>query len=166
MPDRKRSHGLPCFYCQRPMQRYHRTLEPTRDHVVPKSRNGRKIVICCIKCNGMKADMLPEEWTGFMAAHPQWWLLTKYDLRAIRRAPKAAAREAKWGPRKPARQGSPPAKPVVVPPELIWTANQLRPYERAMVLLQAERDATRQEQAVSIDEPQPQPSRSDEACPR
>jgi hypothetical protein len=168
---RRNAHGSPCPYCQRPMERHHPKLEPTRDHVMPQSRNGKEIIIVCLQCNMIKADMLPDQWAIFMETNPGWWLLSKADLRAARRGVNTPGLEAHRNDRRErkarlARQGSPPAKPVVVPPELIWTANQLRPYERAMVLLQAERDATRQEQAVSIDEPQPPPSQSDEACPQ
>ncbi len=145
--NRKSASGRPCHYCGRTMERNHRTLQPTRDHVIPASRGGREVIICCQRCNEIKGDMMPGEWASFMAAHPGWWLLTKYDLRAIHRAPRVAEREAKWGPRRRERQGTPPAEPVVVPPGLIWQANQLRPYERAMVLLQAERDAKRQAEA-------------------
>jgi hypothetical protein len=153
-PNRKLAHGRPCPYCNRQMERYHRTLEPTRDHVVPKSRNGRVTIICCIQCNGIKGSMMPETWSSFMATYPKWWLLTKPELKAIRKImrrgdPSVVIINGKTV----RRQGSPPAKPVVVPPGLIWKtpelvakANQLRPYERSQVLLQAERDAKRQEE--------------------
>ena len=97
-------------------------LQPTRDHVVPQSRGGRSIIICCLQCNGIKADMLPDQWASYMAANPGWWMLTRAERRARAREPRVAARLAKWGPRRAQRQGSPPAAPVVVPPQLIWSA--------------------------------------------
>jgi hypothetical protein len=55
-------------------------LAATRDHVIPRSKRGRngvayktRTVPCCRLCNGLKADMLPEEWTAFMLANPEWW---------------------------------------------------------------------------------------------
>lgn len=117
-----RSHqGKPCPYCRRTMEYCtHLTLAPTRDHVVPRSRGGRAVVVCCITCNGIKGNMLPDAWESFMAAYPEWWKLTKYELRAIWRAPRKAARDEKWGPRRRLRQGDPPAAPIVVPPKYIW----------------------------------------------
>lgn len=140
-----RSHqGKPCSYCQRLMLHLtHRTLAPTRDHVVPKSRGGRAVVVCCITCNGIKGNMLPEEWESFMAAYPEWWKLTKLELRAIWRAPRKAARDEKWGPRRRLRQGTPPAAPVVVPPEYIWPscAAGLRTITPELIASTIEQDA-------------------------
>jgi hypothetical protein len=143
--DRKSAVGKPCPYCQRTMEhRTHRTLAPTRDHVVPASRGGREMIICCITCNGVKGDMLPAVWAAFMAAHPRWWLLSKYDLRRIKRGAWKARMEAEHPLL--SKQGKPPAKPVVVPVGLIWSELSLR--------------ATFNTPA----EQEPQPSRSDEAC--
>jgi len=112
-------HGKPCPYCKRPMDRRSFHLQPTRDHVIPRCRGGRKLIICCLKCNGIKGDMLPDVWAAYMAANPGWWKLSKAELRRRRR----------MGVRKYdhpnckgnlIRQGSPPPKPVIVPPEFIW----------------------------------------------
>jgi hypothetical protein len=111
-------HGLPCLYCQRPMNRRDERLRPTRDHFLPRSQGGREIVVCCSVCNTVKADMLPDQWLAYMEATPKWWLLTKIELRASRRRILIATPGMKL--RKSVRQGSPPAAPVVVPPALIF----------------------------------------------
>ena len=162
-PNRKMAHGQPCPYCGRKMEWNHPRLTPTRDHVTPKSHGGRDLLICCLQCNGIKGNMLPEVWAGFMAAHPGWWLLSKHQLRAIWRGPKAAAREAKWGPRQ--RQGSPPAKPVVVPPELIWTKQARPPWNNPGLIAATVAEDARLRTGPIASEPEPQPSQSDEACP-
>jgi hypothetical protein len=64
--------GEYCTYCRREMVPYSNT-HPTRDHVIPKSKGGRKTVWCCTKCNNAKGDMLPEEWQRFMQDFPDWW---------------------------------------------------------------------------------------------
>lgn len=81
-------HNEPCSYCQRPMDRKHFRLRATRDHYLPKKHGGKGKgdVICCAACNETKGDMLPAAWRAFMVRHPQWWLLTKKELRDIRRA--------------------------------------------------------------------------------
>ena len=103
------------------MQRHHPKLEPTRDHYIPKSKGGWEIIICCLQCNAIKADRSPAAWAAFMVMHPQWWLLTKYELRAIFRKEWRNKVETEHpllaGP---SRQGSPKPGPVVVPPELIF----------------------------------------------
>lgn len=117
-------HGRACPYCKRSMDRRHYWLEPTRDHVVPESRGGRAKIICCRLCNTVKGDAMPERWAAFMIAYPGWWLRTKAELRrAWRTLPADASAQLviEW-PRPPVRQGSPPAAPVVVPPELIFGA--------------------------------------------
>ena len=81
------------------MQLGHPKLEPTREHVMPQCRGGRTIIIACLQCNGIKADMLPDQWESYMAANPGWWLLTKAERRARARQPREAARIAKCGPR-------------------------------------------------------------------
>lgn len=124
------------------MERHHPKLQPTHDHIVPVSRGGRAVIVACIQCNGIKADMLPEQWAAFMAANPGWWLLDKLALRAARRmvSTPGIQHRTQFGIYRPrARKPG----PVVVPPELIY-ANSLRPYERAMFLLQAHRDAAAQ----------------------
>lgn len=78
-------HGKPCPYCHRQMSSRDVRLHPTRDHVIPRCRNGTRKIICCQTCNGVKADMLPEVWEAFMARHPGWWTLSRIELRLIMR---------------------------------------------------------------------------------
>jgi hypothetical protein len=99
-------------------------LRPTWDHVVPRSRGGRERIVCCHKCNGIKGDMMPDEWRAYMTANPSWWLLTRAERRARNRDTREGARLAKWGPRREPR------------PE-----DSMRPYERSQFLLKAYRDA-------------------------
>jgi len=111
------------------MDRRDARLQATRDHVIPMSRGGTLKIICCLQCNGIKGNMLPGEWIEYMAENPGWWLLTRSERRARRRA-KLRVRDVpnehgdyirliNRGRRE--RQGSPPAPPVIVPPELIWS---------------------------------------------
>lgn len=56
-----------CPYCLRTLeQRFTQgrpvSTFPTRDHVVPKSLGGRITIICCVRCNNQKGDMMPDEW--------------------------------------------------------------------------------------------------------
>jgi HNH endonuclease len=148
----ERHHGKPCGYCQRPMDQNSDLLSATRDHTVPRCRGGHKSakVICCRKCNGLKADMLPAEWDAYMLANPKWWLLSKGERRARRINGKL---NGKVWPTRRELQGSPPPGPVVVPPELIWKANQMRPYERSQFLLKAYRDAKVLEVSIPQDDP-------------
>lgn len=66
-----------CHWCERVLKDawtdFADPLRPTRDHVFPKSRGGRDTVLCCNQCNGIKGDMLPDEWLDFMRANPTWW---------------------------------------------------------------------------------------------
>lgn len=48
-------------------------LAVTRDHVHPKSKGGRKIVLACRTCNAIKGNMLPDDWKAFMQSFPRWW---------------------------------------------------------------------------------------------
>lgn len=100
------------------MDRGDARLMPTRDHVIPVSRGGRTKIICCQTCNGMKADMLPAEWSAFMEDNPRWWKLTRVELRMIRR--KARGLPPRRSRRLRYLQGTAPAAPVVVPPPLIY----------------------------------------------
>lgn len=114
-------HNQPCQYCLRPMNRADRKLHATRDHINPRCRGGGPIVVACITCNGIKGNMLHDVWQAFMAAHPSWWTLTKYELRMIQRA----AIGLPTVPRKRAvRFVSARRLPVVVPPSLIYRASQ------------------------------------------
>lgn len=112
---RNTSNGKPCPYCKRTMNSKDFHLRPTWDHVIPVSRGGRAKIVCCNKCNGIKGNMLPDQWEAYMEANPGWWLLS----RAERRARNKANPNAVWWR---GRQGSPTPRPVVVPPELIFTA--------------------------------------------
>lgn len=152
---RKKMAGKPCPYCERTMERNHPRLDPMREHTMPQSKGGREIIIVCIQCNMIKADMLPEQWGAFMAAHPGWWKLTKHELRAIRRKVATPGLEAHRNDRREKKARK--AQAVVVPPELIWA--------RADLIQQTvELDAHLRLNTPA--EPEPQPSQSDEACPR
>ena len=58
--------GLPCVYCWEPM------LDPTWDHVIPRSRGGTNaranLVVCCTRCNHLKADRTLPEYAGHLYA--------------------------------------------------------------------------------------------------
>lgn len=116
--NRKSHHGKACPYCGRLMDLGSVALQPTRDHIVPQSRGGRAVVICCSKCNAIKADMMPEVWAAYMAANPGWWMMTRAERRARARSARGLGQPLVFKRRQ--RQGSPPAPPVIVPPELIW----------------------------------------------
>lgn len=89
-------HGRPCPYCKRPMDQDDRHLQPTRDHhPVPRSKGGRRTIICCMVCNNRKGDMTAAEWQAYMNATPEWWKLTKRDRKRIR----AEKRTERWGAR-------------------------------------------------------------------
>lgn len=114
---RDQHHGKPCPYCKRTMDRASFHLQPTRDHVIPASRGGRTKIICCHKCNGIKADMMPGQWELYMAENPGWWLLSK----AERRARSRAERRAYDFPNKKGNVvRSRRVPPIVVPKELIY----------------------------------------------
>lgn len=115
-------HRKPCPYCHRQMDRGDARLLPTRDHVIPLSLGGRTKIICCITCNGIKGNMLPGAWIVFMEQNPRWWLLSRMELRRIRRRAPDASGYIRERPikRGGVRQGTAPAPPVIVPPELIW----------------------------------------------
>lgn len=134
--SRRKFHGKPCPYCKRQMDLNSYHLQPTNDHIVPKSLGGRKTVICCLKCNNLKGDMLPEAWAAYMAANPDWWKYSRNERKARRlgfpplpqehsqfilKYGKKAYREWLAGGCKPA----PTRTPVVVPPELIWQRPEL-----------------------------------------
>lgn len=82
--------GLYCAYCLREMVTYSST-HPTRDHVMPRSRGGRRTVWSCIGCNHVKADMLPDEWLKFREDNPEWWKLPGHEAQARKQTAKAAA---------------------------------------------------------------------------
>lgn len=115
---RDRHHGKVCPYCFRPMDRGNAKLMPTRDHIMPISRGGTAKIICCQTCNGIKADMLPDAWTAFMEENPRWWTLSRVELRIIKR--QALGLQPRRSRRLRYLQGTQPALPVVVPPQLVW----------------------------------------------
>lgn len=61
--------GEICTYCKRALEGV-LSLSPlaaTRDHVVPKSKGGHgRTVWACRLCNGLKKDMLPDDWYGLV----------------------------------------------------------------------------------------------------
>lgn len=76
-----------CHWCKRALLKptSKGALRRTRDHVFPQSRGGSWTVPCCLACNQLKADMLPEQWRAFCEANPSWWLLFR-DKRGRRNA--------------------------------------------------------------------------------
>lgn len=55
--------GKPCPYCGRAMH-FDRVLTgafPTREHVIPKSQGGQRVVYACLDCNEAKGDMSEAE---------------------------------------------------------------------------------------------------------
>lgn len=59
--DRAQADGKPCPYCGRTMRvSGQRGLWPTRDHVLPLSRQGTAILIVCWDCNQRKSDTMPD----------------------------------------------------------------------------------------------------------
>ena len=57
-----------CFYCGRAVrewkQEMYRATPPdarTKDHLIPKSKGGTKIVTACYRCNDEKRDMTVDE---------------------------------------------------------------------------------------------------------
>lgn len=84
---------MKCTYCKRDTirsifaSRVNHPLTRTRDHVVPLSRGGLDVaanrVIACLRCNGLKGNMLPHEWTEYMSANPGWFNKTRRERRWI-----------------------------------------------------------------------------------
>jgi hypothetical protein len=72
----------------------HTETHPTRDHTIPASKGGTVLVHCCYQCNQIKADMMPEQWTVFMAENPEWWL--KRPVTPPKRLPTFAAGRRNW----------------------------------------------------------------------
>lgn len=69
--------GKQCPYCKRTMRYDLFGQAPTLDHIHPRSKGGRKVVVACWTCNGIKGDMLYDEWIAFMVANPGWWTRSK-----------------------------------------------------------------------------------------
>jgi hypothetical protein len=80
-----------CSYCDREMIRRraangkHVELARTKDHFIPQSQGGYRTILSCHGCNSLKGAMSFEEWQLFMDKNPSWWLLTKQDLRKVRK---------------------------------------------------------------------------------
>jgi len=55
-----------CFYCGTKLEDYNRDV----DHLIPKSKGGIKSndnkVFSCVRCNRLKADMIPQEFIKFL----------------------------------------------------------------------------------------------------
>ena len=70
-PPRKPFH---CYWCKRILEAATAPsrVAHTKDHVVPKSRGGRKTVPCCRQCNHLKGDWPPEYWRMVMRVFPNW----------------------------------------------------------------------------------------------
>lgn len=136
----KLAQGRPCPYCKRSMEARHPSLQPTRDHIVPQSLGGKVIVICCIDCNTIKADLPPLLWSAFMLANPEWWRMPRSILRRQKRALIVAGAPADTPPLEivPAsryrrqRQGEAPPAAVIVPPALIWNLQVPQPVEECL----------------------------------
>lgn len=93
----------PCPYCTRLMDLERDSLMPTRDHYpIPKSRGGRRTIICCYTCNNMKGDMSAHDWAAFMAENKGGWFSHRGQKTGL---PIAPADE-------PKRASSQPAKPI------------------------------------------------------
>ncbi len=59
-----RARGLACPYCGQRMdgrKRKHRN-SPSRDHVYPRSKGGRRTIIVCNGCNSDKGNLTLDEW--------------------------------------------------------------------------------------------------------
>lgn len=63
--------GKPCPYCNRRMDSRYSDSQPSRDHVLPKSRGGddfpSNIRIVCRRCNNDKAARTLAEWAFLLA---------------------------------------------------------------------------------------------------
>lgn len=84
-----------CYYCLQPVEASTPKHErhPTRDHKTPKTRGGsgakENIVLACVGCNHVKADMTEAEFRHFMSTGtfaPSYieWLTGKFTRAAVR----------------------------------------------------------------------------------
>lgn len=82
----RRGKGETCAYCKRRLEtaKARCRLAATKDHVLPQSRGGTgylaRTVWCCRQCNTLKASMMPEEWSKFMAQNPFWWTRPEFKV--------------------------------------------------------------------------------------
>ncbi len=83
----------PCHYCARRCAFKPKNGVPmaSRDHVWPQSKMylappelKDKTVIACVRCNTIKADLLPLEFQHLRWAFPRWW--TVGDISKMQRA--------------------------------------------------------------------------------
>src|SRR5215217_2372747 len=86
----KQGKGQRCAYCRRIMEARGSPgqLAATKDHVIPVWQGGNETVWACRRCNEMKGAMLPDEWSRFMAAHPEWWRHPHLSARLRHRIPR------------------------------------------------------------------------------
>ena len=83
-----------CTYCGRPTQMPSmlpgttHELTATADHRIPVSKGGgnekQNLTLACLKCNTLKSNMLPAQWTTYMKSHPLWWTFSKRQRRERR----------------------------------------------------------------------------------
>lgn len=101
-----------CQYCRRPLDPSNaRTARAkTRDHAVPRSAGGFRIVAACSQCNTLKANLPYDVWEEFMWKHPDWWLDPRFRWgKSLTGKPLAAIALACWlVPGIRARVGPPP----------------------------------------------------------
>ena len=60
-----RSPNKACFYCGHPVyltRGQNSPFQATKDHVVPRSKGGRELVLSCNQCNRDKAHLTLEEY--------------------------------------------------------------------------------------------------------
>jgi hypothetical protein len=93
-----------CFYCKRELTPPlpERGTSFTLDHVRAQADGGWRRVPCCRKCNGLKGDLLVDEWFWFIGAFPRWWKLFDTPGQVVRsvideRVRRAHAREPQLG---------------------------------------------------------------------
>lgn len=79
--------GQRCQYCRRTLEAPTSSsrVAATRDHVMPRSAGGLRTVLACFQCNNLKGDMLPDQWTAFMAANPEWWKQPQFQRQNLSR---------------------------------------------------------------------------------
>jgi hypothetical protein len=80
--------GECCAYCKRALEprNSNSRVAATKDHIVPITRGGVRKVWCCRQCNGLKANMLLDEWHTFMARYPEWWKMSEFKNGGVKLA--------------------------------------------------------------------------------
>jgi hypothetical protein len=81
-----------CFYCGRAVWtwKYQSKVDPppdirTRDHIVPQSQGGTKIVVACLGCNRDKKDLSLDEYRLIRAFRAGMIQLPEYKFAAEQR---------------------------------------------------------------------------------